>query len=263
MNNTFHKDRADEIIRKKDEKDFHDKFFAESAERKAQEKFYAKEVKELLFNYAISQMGDLKGRKLLYYGCGINKKPLSKFISEGAEVKAIDLSSEAVEIMKKFIIKEKLNDYAEMLEMDAEKLSFDNNMFDLVFGSAIIHHLDIRKASSEISRILKKGGKAIFIEPLGMNPIINFYRLVTPKDRTKDEHPLKMGDVDTVKKNFTSCRQKNFFFLALGAFFWKYIRNEALFRLTFKIFVKADNCLFKVVPFFKRYCWCTVITLQK
>jgi len=51
--------------------------------------------------------------------------------------------------------------------MNAEELKFADDYFDIVCGGAILHHLDLNKALSEIARVLKPDGKAIFVEPLG------------------------------------------------------------------------------------------------
>jgi hypothetical protein len=48
---------------------------------------------------------------------------------------------------------------------------------------------DLSLACSEIARVLRPGGPAIFVEPLGHNPLINAYRKRTPALRTVDEHP--------------------------------------------------------------------------
>src|SRR3546814_2369311 len=74
--------------------------------------------------------------------------------------------------------------------MNAEAMTFPDDSFDLVFGSGIIHHLDIDRAFGEIARVLRPGGRAVFIEPLGLNPAIGLYRRFTPSARTPDEHPL-------------------------------------------------------------------------
>ena len=37
---------------------------------------------------------------------------------------------------------------------------------DVVFGIAILHHLDLPQAAREVWRILKPGGRAIFQEPV-------------------------------------------------------------------------------------------------
>ena len=57
------------------------------------------------------------------------------------------------------------------VDMWAEK-----NRFDIIYGTGILHHLNLKACLDEIERILKPGGKFVFIEPLGTNPVINLYR---------------------------------------------------------------------------------------
>src|SRR3546814_18316951 len=74
--------------------------------------------------------------------------------------------------------------------MNAEAMTFPDDSFDLVFGSGIIHHLDIDRASGEIARVLRPGGRAVFIEPLGLNPAIALYRRFPPRALTPHDPPL-------------------------------------------------------------------------
>ncbi|MDN3595046.1 class I SAM-dependent methyltransferase [Zunongwangia endophytica] len=87
--------------------------------------------------------------------------------------------------------------------MDANDLSFADESFDIVFGGAILHHLDIEKSISHIHRVLKPGGKIIFLEPLNMNPIYKIYRKMNPQERTPDEHALVSKDIKIIKEKFT------------------------------------------------------------
>ena len=53
------------------------------------------------------------------------------------------------------------------LEMEAEKLLFDDNQFDVVSISMALHHLPkIKKALKEIKRVVKPGGYIIINEPI-------------------------------------------------------------------------------------------------
>ena len=45
--------------------------------------------------------------------------------------------------------------------MDANNLTFENGSFDIVFGGAILHHLDINNTIHHIHRVLKPGGKIL------------------------------------------------------------------------------------------------------
>lgn len=55
---------------------------------------------------------------------------------------------------------------------DAMKLDFADNSFDAVFGSSVLHHLEMDKAVKEIYRVLKPGGRMAFAEPNMINPQI-------------------------------------------------------------------------------------------
>ena len=72
--------------------------------------------------------------------------------------------------------------------------------------------MQIEKCLNEIHRILKSKGNLIFIEPLGTNPIINLYRKLTPKSRSKDEHPLINKDFKYINEKFIETKIKYYGF---------------------------------------------------
>ncbi|HKZ80737.1 MAG TPA: class I SAM-dependent methyltransferase [Pyrinomonadaceae bacterium] len=86
--------------------------------------------------------------------------------------------------------------------MDANHLEFEDESFDMVFGDAILHHLNFVEALDEIRRVLKPGGRILFCEPLGSNPVGKIVRLITPKARTADEQPLRRREVAEIRKRF-------------------------------------------------------------
>ncbi|WP_428491963.1 hypothetical protein [Rhodopila sp.] len=73
-----------------------------------------------------------------------------------------------------------------------------------MFGIGIIHHLDTRQASREVARVLRPDGNAVFWEPMGTNPIIGLYRMLTPNARTVDEHPLAKTYIMTMQESSLS-----------------------------------------------------------
>lgn len=87
--------------------------------------------------------------------------------------------------------------------MDANELEFQNESFDVVYGGAILHHLDIDKTIHHVYRVLKPGGYILFFEPLNMNPFYRLYRNLHPKQRTPDEHALVQSDFKLLRKKFT------------------------------------------------------------
>ena len=53
-----------------------------------------------------------------------------------------------------------------LLQLNAEDTVFEDQQFDVVTGAHVLHHLhDLRKVLTEVGRILKPGGVALFFEP--------------------------------------------------------------------------------------------------
>jgi len=123
--------------------------------------------------YALSLLGDVRGKRVLDMGCGLggNSCWLAK---KGAAVSAIDISPENIARTAEW--SEKNGVKVDAGVMDCEKLAFADKTFDLVFGSFILHHIDIENAAAQIRRVLKDGGKAVFVENSGDNPLLMFFR---------------------------------------------------------------------------------------
>ena len=113
--------------------------------------------------------------------------------------------------------------------MDANTLTFKDEMFDVVYGGAILHHLDVKKSISEIYRVLKPNGIILFTEPLNMNPFYKLYRYFNKKERTPDEHALVNKDFKIIKEKFTFEQVfLDFFSVITGYISLKNIRRQEL-----------------------------------
>lgn len=99
-----------------------------------------------------------RNKRVLDVGCGPGWVSVNYAIN-GAKVYAIDLTPRAVELTK---INLNNNGLTAKVEVgNAEKLQFDNNYFDLIVSSGVLHHTqNIKKAFKECIRVLKPGGKA-------------------------------------------------------------------------------------------------------
>lgn len=128
---------------------------------------------------------------VLDYGC-YDGTETSKYLGYGARfIYGIDISGEAIGRAKARYSASNV----EFRTADAHNLPFEDDTFDLVVGRAILHHLDVEIAYREISRVLKPGGVATFVEPLRGNPLAKLVRLLTPNARTEDECPLSSKDI--------------------------------------------------------------------
>jgi ubiquinone/menaquinone biosynthesis C-methylase UbiE len=230
------------------------------------------------YNRAIKLLPNVKNKKILNLGCGLGEEAVYLAIL-GARVVAIDISSEMIKITKRLAKKYKVDKNITFRKMSCENMGFKDNSFDAVLGCNILHHVNIKKTVTEIKRVLKPKGVAVFAEPLAYNPVINIYRKMAYKVRTDGEHPLYMSDIKLIEKKFPNTSHYEFHLFTLLIFiwfffverqnpnkvrYWKKIINDAKrYEKSFKALNLLDKSFLFLFPFLKRYCWITVIKSQK
>lgn len=229
------------------EREFHNKRFKDGDNRQAQLKYYWAVARGAEF-YAGKVKELAKGADILEYGCGAEPHGVG-LLDIAKSVHGIDISEEG--------IKTATRDYGapnlELSVMDAMNMDFPDASFDLVFGSGIVHHLDTAASAREISRVLRPGGRAVFWEPLGLNPLINGYRFLTPSARTPDEHPFLPRDIRIFRDNFSSVDVEFFGLTTLGAVPFRNTRAGGAMR---KALEQIDGALLSVpgVRYLAWYC---------
>jgi len=251
---------SDEALKERHQSEiaFHNKKY--SQEKKS---FYDFGFTDLIFNDMLKKIGDLTNKKVVDFGCG-NGWLTEILLKKGAEVWAFDISEEAINITSKKAKRMNLSERVHFDVMPAEHLSYKDDFFDVVVGVAILHHLDINLAACEILRVLKSKGTSYFMEPLAHNPLINFYRKRTPEIRSADETPLHDEDLTILKGKFRSFSNENYYLITLLSLFWYYvIYNEKLTLKTRDILFKLDILFLRAFPVLKRYCWYSILTMQK
>ena len=137
-----------------------------------------------------------QGKVALDYCCGTGGISLV-LARNGAYVHGIDLSDESIKTAENLLADEGYGASSEFQVMDAEKLLFDEDTFDVIVCSGVLHHLNLAHAYRQLARVLKPNGKILCVEALGHNPLINLYRWLTPHLRTEWEvkHILKKRDI--------------------------------------------------------------------
>jgi SAM-dependent methyltransferase len=213
-------------------------------------------------NYFDSLLGEVKNKRVLEYGCGDCRYLSLRLALLGAKVVTVDISGESVSKTYRVIKNYLLLSRVKPMRVDCEVLCFADASFDLVVGRAILHHLDLERALPELRRVLKPGGKALFIEPLGMNPWINLYRKLTPRQRSAGEHPLTYADLEKLGRYFSHISHREFNLLSLPfIFIASLVKGKKWLNRLLPMLTAADEYLFRRFPFLSRYCWTTVISL--
>jgi len=220
--------------------------------------------------------GDVKGKKILDLGCGAGEASVY-FALKGAEVTSLDLSKEMLNKVEALAAHYGVT--VKTIESPAEHLPFESDTFDYVYGYGVLHHVNLRMAVHEVSRVLKKEGKAAFIEPLSYNPLISAYRILAREVRTPTETSFRLRDFKFIKQYFNEVQQEFCWFTTLGIFlymffierispvrdrYWKrVIRERHRYEKMFQRLDRFDQAFLKIFPFMKYFCWTIVIELSQ
>ena len=99
----------------------------------------------------------IKGKRVLEIGCGLGSH--AQLMAEaGCHVTAIDLTPKAVELTQKRLSLMGLA--ADVKQMDAEEMEFEDEEFDFVWSWGVIHHsANPESILNEVYRVLKPSGE--------------------------------------------------------------------------------------------------------
>ena len=162
--------------------------------------------------YSYHLLGDVRGRTVLEYGCGdgLNTLVLARL---GARVKALDLSPDLIDIARRRLTANGITSGVEFIVGSAHDVPLADDSVDVVFGMAILHHLDITLSAREVRRVLRTGGRAIFQEPVRNSPFIKAVRKLIPyraPDVSPFERPLTDQELATFAAGYSGYRSRAF-----------------------------------------------------
>lgn len=114
----------------------------------------------------------LAGKSILIVACGTGGEVV-RAAREAASVTAIDISEQAVANARAMIEYNGLQ--AQYYVGDAGRTGIPDGSFDIIWGSAVLHHLNHAEAAPEFLRLLKPGGRVVMVsEPTFFNPILRW-----------------------------------------------------------------------------------------
>ena len=217
----------------------------------------------IIYSKMKKKLGDIKGKRVLEYGCGTGWITYD-LASMGGIIDSFDISQVAVDKVDQLLKEHNLDRNCNIKKMAAEDLNYPDNYFDIVFGFAILHHLDLDKAIPELHRVMKPSGRAYFAEPLGNNPIINLYRKFTPQYRTIDESPIKLKEFSEHTNLFSEFFHEEVYLTALVPSLLVYLPCFGRFfnRLVNPL-MKLDEFLLKHSPELGKWAWYSIFSFHK
>lgn len=193
------------IERARREKDFYDRY-CDPSQVPDEVLVVPKNVEDLDMPMEIARLApSLAGKTICDYGCGYGVTS-AFFALRDATTFAFDVSGTNVGLAARTSRVNGVADRVFLQVAQGENTGYRSDEFDLVFGKAVLHHLDLSLAAREIYRILKPGGAAAFYEPLGENRLLEWVRdcpLRSAKRRhTSDERSILYSDLLLLKAGF-------------------------------------------------------------
>lgn len=216
-------------------------------------------------------LGNVRLKRVLVLGCGYDPAAVW-FARQGAEVTAIDISPESIELQQRILDLIGLTNVRTSVA-DAHNTGLSAGYFDVIYGNAILHHLDLPVAINEIRRLLNPGGVALFRDVQAGNFLLRLFRRVTPFWRTRDEHPLTPTDVALIERVFPVCQTSAAIMLALPYRLMRRLCNVTFQRLGTRLRIprarrlmqwcdRADQSLFSLAPRLRSQAWLCLIAVR-
>jgi SAM-dependent methyltransferase len=205
---------------------------------------------------AFRKLGDVAGLQVLDFGCG-HGMAAAVLARRCACVTAFDLSPGYLSEARRRAGANGLT--INFVRANGERLPFADGCFDRIWGNAILHHLDLRRAGQELFRVLRPGGWAVFCEPWGENPILDWARRRLPysgKERTPDEQPLGRRHVHLLRTIFSQVEVHGYQLLSMAR---RILRSGRLVEgLDW-----CDDMILSRIPRLQHFCRYVVLTLRR
>jgi ubiquinone/menaquinone biosynthesis C-methylase UbiE len=211
----------------------------------------------LSHRYFYSLLNNINDRKILDCCCGHGFTSV-RCAKAGAKVSGIDISPKMIKLANKNAEFNSISHSTSFGIMSVQELGFTNERFDYAVGIGALHHLNLELAGKEISRVLKPGGKAIFLEPKIPFKWLIFVRSLLPNKcyESPGGSQLDGDDISIFSSYFSKTHVKYFVFLK------KISRFPILNKIEGKL-EKIDTVLINRLPFLKKFYWAFVLEVTK
>jgi SAM-dependent methyltransferase len=218
------------------------------------EEMYRRDLGRSL-RYVLQRLGALEGRRVLELGCGSGDYTVV-LARRGALITAIDLAPSALAITRRRARANRVAERVRVARMPVEALALADAAFDWVVGLGVLHHADPVALAAEARRVLRPDGRALFREPLGLNPLLELARRRLPyrrKVRAPGDRFLGEGDLAALGDRFSECHLRPFYLFSMIT---RAVGREDSFPLLWSL----DEFLLR--RFRSLWRWCRYVVLE-
>lgn len=210
------------------------------------------------YRFALYLLQNLAGKKVLDYCAGTGATTVLIAKKRPARVESFDISPLAVRVAKMRMKANNVADIANPRVASAYSMDYPDNHFDIVYGNAVLHHLDLDIAMKEVRRVLKPGGTAVFCEPFAGSSNLQRIRNLVPikGDLSPHERQLNPADIKVISGYFS---RSEIYFFGLFSRLDKVIKSNGALDLISSV----DENLLKTLPFLKKFSRTAVFRLTK
>jgi 2-polyprenyl-3-methyl-5-hydroxy-6-metoxy-1,4-benzoquinol methylase len=162
--------------------------------------------------YSYYLLGDVSGKAVLDFGCGSGQNSLL-LARRGAKVFSMDISESLIRLARQRLKVNGIDSGVHFFAGSAHEIALAAESVDIVYGIAILHHLDLPLVAKEVKRVLHKGGRAIFQEPVRNSKMIRLMRSLIPyqsPDVSPFERPLTDDELKEFAGGFSHYRSRAF-----------------------------------------------------
>lgn len=210
--------------------------------------------------YAYHLLGNVKGARVVDLGCGSGSNSVHLALRE-ATLAGLDISESLIRLARQRLEANGVSRSCRFIVGSAHDTPFEDDSIDVVFGIAILHHLDLQLVAREVHRILKPGGRAIFQEPVRNSVVLRFIRRLIPyraPDISPYERPLTDAELEQFGRAFSRMHVKAFTLpFVSAAMLVPRIRRDP------RWWYRLDARLLEQCPYLHHYASIRVIELQK
>jgi len=204
-----------------------------------------------------SLLEDVKSKHIIDCCCGWGFTSV-KLAKRGALITGIDISPKTIELAKKNAEFNNVSRSINFKVMSVQDMSFNDNTFDYAVSLVRLHHLNLELAGKEIQRVLKPGGKAIFLEPRIPFRGIMAFRSLIPKACHESPGGGSLSDKEVYKFSRNFSTHRIYYFQLLGKFMVIPFLNKFSSKMD-----RLDFLFINKIPALRKLCWAFVLEFTK